>query len=220
MASSGGSGASGSGGSVNKVGLLLTAGAGLLLIMGGAIIVNDPEPADPEPVPTAQAAATATAMTSSQPTQPRNPPPLFDRNTLRGRDPNAIIITVAGYGLPARVGIQAANDDEVLARGAFDPAQGVERACKPQTQLPGPCISYMVVKRGASVTVTAGDARAGNWPALDYLRGAGCDIVGDGKDHTCRVTLGADADLEARFYGSESPGTKFQYPTCPPRVCR
>lgn len=214
----GSSGSSGGQGGGNKVGNLLLAG-GLALLLGVGVtvtivtnLVPKPPVATPEPPPPASASTAIPPRTTGG----NAPPPirLDDKEELRGRDRDAVVLTVTAYGMPARIGIQATNDAEVLSRGNYAADRGVDAACLPDVQYPGACVSFIVTKRGATVTVTAGDARAGFWPILEYVRGAGCDIADGSKDESCTLSLAGDVDMTALYSGDYSGG-KVQYPTCP-----
>jgi hypothetical protein len=139
----------------------------------------------------------------------------FDKTTLR-LDPDAVIVAITAYGMPARVAIVVQNDGDRLSTGMFDPARGVNTGCLPDTQFPGPCVSYAVVRKGASVNITAGNSRAGFWPNLDFLRGPGCDLgrTGD-RDHVCTITVSADVEFVAVYYGEDTPNGLYQFPKCP-----
>ncbi len=217
MASSGGSG-SGSSGSYNKVGMLLLGGlglAGLIIFLGGGD-KDDPEPVvEATSAPTTVAAAPNVPVATRQTSQTNPQPSGVDKDALRLRDPNNVIVTVAAYGLPARVGITAQNDSEVKSRGVYV-AGNANLACLPDAQYPNACVSYMVVPRGATVTVTAGDSRAGFWPVLDSLRGPGCEKAGNGdRDVSCTLTLAGDADFTATYYGDTTPSGRYVFPKCP-----
>ncbi len=218
MASSGGGSSGGQGGGYNKVGALLLAGGLAILIGAGTIIVDIPrDSATPAATAAPAAASPIAAATSAPASPPPPPPPMFDREALRGRDRNAVVLTITAYGMPARIGVQAANDSEVRSRGAFDAGLGVDYACNPDTQYPNPCVTYIVTQRGANVTVTAGDARAGLWPLLESLEGGGCKLTDGATDKSCTVTLAADIEMTARYYGEDSSG-KHPFPKCPPNT--
>lgn len=216
MAGAGGSGSSGgSGGSSNKVGMLLL-GAGLVAIIGlfgPRLVDGDDDDKAPKatPVPTIAVSngAPATQVPTSAPTARPGPTtratPVDD---LRG-DPNNAILTITAYGMPARVSA-AAEDPSISVR------QRQKASCSPDDQYPEPCVTYYVAPRGTTLKVTAGDSRAGYWPALDFVRGAGCDLQGDGRDLTCIIALTGDVEVTAQYYGGENPGLfHYQFPTCP-----
>lgn len=137
-------------------------------------------------------------------------PAAIDRDALReGYDEDAVLLTITAYGMPARVSATADNPDDSYSNGFVS-------SCPPDDIYPQPCVSYVLAKRGASVTVSVGDSRAGYWPVLDYVRGAGCDIVGNGRDQTCKISLSSDVDLVALYSGGENPGLSYYaFPTCP-----
>mgnify|MGYP001000202368 CR=1 FL=1 len=64
-----------------------------------------------------------------------------------------------------------------------------------------------------------GDSRAGYWPVLDYVNGAGCNVSAPViADFSCPFTLVSDTTVNAGYSGSEgsAPGTIYRYPACPP----
>jgi hypothetical protein len=117
--------------------------------------------------------------------------------------------------MPARVGITAADDSQVLSRGVYVEGN-LDLACLPDAQYPAPCVTYMIVKPSVNVTITAGDAQAGPWPVLDSLKGPGCDQKSAGsRDVTCTATAALDMDFVATYYGQDTPNGRYDYPKCP-----
>ena len=164
-------GSGGHSGSYNKVGALLLGGLGvigfIIFMAGGG---GDDGP--PAPVATTSGAqAGAPTAPAAAPTSSNAAPAAGSKESLRRGDPNATILTITAYGMPARVSVQAQNASEVKSQGMYDPGRGTDFACTPDTQYPNPCVTFIVVQRGAMVTVTAGDSRAGFWPVFSYLRG-------------------------------------------------
>lgn len=218
--SSGSSGGGSSNGGMNKVAAVL-AGAlgivGLIIVLGGGGGGSSDVTAKETVVPTTPPVAAATiAQPTRAPSATNAPPAGFDKEQLRNRDPNAVIVTVTAFGMPARVGIEAQNAGEVRSRGMFV-AGNLNLACLPDAQYPNACVSYIVVQRGATVTVTAGNSRAGYWPILEKLSGGGCDRTAPNsdKDVTCTITVFQDADIVATYYGDTTPDGKYFFPKCP-----
>ena len=150
------------------------------------------------------------AVAPTQPPSSSRPhaPAGVNKEELKEGFDDAAVLVITAYGMPARVSAAADNPDEELS-GAF------VKQCIPDDIFPEPCVSYLVVKRGASVTVQAGDSKAGYWPVLDSVSGA-CNLTGNGQDQTCTFTLYQDSDIVAVYSGGESPGlSHYQYPTCP-----
>lgn len=222
---SGGSAGGGRSGGLGRAGLIVLALlggiAGIVIVTGitGGSDDDPPAAVDPTPPPPGVTASTstvtATATATSGPTG--RPTTSFDKEALRAGNPDAVVVTVAAYGLPARVSLVATNSDELLSQGMFDPGKGVDFSCLPDDQYPNPCVGYLVVTRGAEVTVTAGNSRAGFWGILDRLEGGGCSIPGSGgdQDTTCSFSAFQDADISAYYYGETTPSGRFDYPTCP-----
>jgi hypothetical protein len=208
MAGSGGSGSSGGSGGGNKVAMLV--GGGTLAGLIGWFVIYGGAGGSSDPTPTAVAVAPATA-TRSAPSGPATiPPASVAKPTRTPSTPSGVTLTITAYGLPARVSATFADEDnDVLDHGTRAP-------CTPDELYPDPCVYYWVVRKDAAVTISAGDALAGYWPALDSVSGPGCDITGNGRDQTCTLTVSADIELVAKFSGGESPGlAHYVYPTCP-----
>ena len=215
MAGSGDGGSSGGLSGMNKVAMLLAGGtiAGLIgwfVFPGG----GEDKPA-PQLASTTVAEATlphgggavAPTVVPSSPVPGRAG---IDREALTAGYPDGALLTITAYGMPARVSAALENeDDSVFTRGTV-------KQCVPDEQFPDPCVYYWLVKKGTSATITAGDSRAGYWPSLESATGAGCNLAGDGLDHTCTITVAADVDIVATYYGGESPGlAHYTYPVCP-----
>lgn len=221
-----GSNRGGSGGGLsgaNKVAMAVAGGtlAGLIIWFnwpgGGAddvpaptpvvTVVNtiEPEPGDGVSGPTAAPASAAPQAASA------------DREAITAGYPEGALLTITAFGMVARVGATFEDEENsVFTRGMF--ARDTTTQCVPDEQYPDPCIYYWLVKSGTVVTVTAGEALAGWWPSLEYVRGPGCDLTGNGLDQTCTLTLAADVELVATYYGGESPGNPhYTYPVCPTR---
>jgi hypothetical protein len=178
--------------------------------MGGGGDKDDTPPVQSSGPPVATMIAPSPAPQSGNNSQTG-----IDKDALRRLDPNALLITLTAHGMPARVGIQAQNDSEVVSRGTFVLGK-MNTACIPETQYPAPCVSYMLVKRGATVNVQFGDSRAGFWPLFGYIRGGGCDREGGGSiDRTCSIIMLSDVDMTAMYYGDTTPSGRYQYPKCP-----
>ena len=165
--------------------------------------------ADPTSLPPTVAAPSEVAPTQPPSSTGSHGAAGIDKDELKEGYDDAVVLVMTGYGMPPRLSAAAVNPDEELS-GAF------VRQCIPDDLYPEPCVSYLIVRRGASVMVQAGDSRAGYWPNLDYVRGGGCDLKGNGQDQTCTITLFQDTDIVAVYSGGESPGLlHYQYPTCP-----
>ena len=209
----GSDGGSGGSGGMNKVAMLLAGGTVVGLITWFLWPGGDDGKPTPTPATTV-AVATVPSGGSTVPTIPPGssaPQPAgIDRKALTAGYPDGALLTITAYGMPARVSaIIEDEDNTVFTHGAI-------KQCVPDEQFPDPCVYYWLVKKGTPATITAGDSRAGYWPSLESVAGAGCDIKGDGVDHTCTITLSADADIVATFYGGESPGlAHYVYPVCP-----
>jgi hypothetical protein len=219
MASGGGSGgSSGSGGGAAKAGAVILAIlggiTGLIILTGGG---GDDAPAAVGTTAPTQNTGGGNSAATVPPSSSSPQTTGFDREALRGGDPEAVVVTVAAFGLPARVSVTADSPDDVISQGMFDPAEGVDFACLPDDQYPNPCVSFVVVKRGAAVTITAGNSRAGFWPNLDRLEGGGCTMPGTGTDTdvTCGFSAFQDADVIAYYYGDTTASGKYLYPNCP-----
>jgi hypothetical protein len=213
--SEGGSG--GNGGSYNKVGALLLAAIGG--VIGFIVFTGGGDNGGTEAVlPTSQppVVGSSAPAATSQPSTTEALQTGTEKETLRANYPNSVVITITAFGMPARVGIEAQNDAEVFSRGVYI-AGNTNLACLPDAQYPNPCVTYMVVQRGATVTVQAGNSRAGYWPILESLSGGGCDRpgTGDDRDITCTLTLFQDADISARYYGEDTPNGRYDFPKCP-----
>lgn len=216
MSSAPGGGASSGGGSSNKVaGLLLGGGLiAIIAIFGPRLADGDDD--DPKPAPTSQGHPSGggrpvTPAPTAQPTvrpQPTTRPTQTADEDLRG-DPNNVILTVTVYGMPGRVGA------EPLDR-SLEIRQRQKGSCSPDDQYPEPCITYYVAKRGTAMRIYGGDSRAGFWPVLDTVTGAGCNVSGLlGADFSCPVTLLSDMGVEAHYSGSSTNGGTVSYPKCP-----
>lgn len=219
---SGGSGGSGGVGGARGVMAALAAlgAAGLIgwMIWGGA--GGGGNGGGPTPTQQAQLPPTVPSAPTAADAQPTTTtvygPAAFDREKLREGHPDAVILTITAFGLPARIGAEIADaDNQKLDSGQV-------KTCTPDEIYPDPCVWYWVVKRGTAVAVSAGDSRAGYWPDLDFVQGPGCNLKGgSGVDQSCALTLESDVDLTAVYFGSESPGlAHYQYPTCPTQRSR
>lgn len=229
MAASGSSGGGSGGGlsGASKVAIVIAGGtvAGLI---GFFVVPDGDDGDDPPPTPAVTIVATATRPpepdgSSSVVTVPPAAtvvakPSGIDRKALTDGYPEGALLTITVFGMPARVG--ATFEDEansVYTRGMFVRDPGT--ACMPDQQYPDPCIYYWLVKPGTNVTVTAGDSRAGYWPAFEAVHGPGCELVGGdsgGQDVSCTLTLALDVEMVATYYGSERPGlAHYTYPVCP-----
>lgn len=214
--SSGGGGGGGVGsGALTRIIAAITAagGAGLIGFMiwnGGGGGGGSVSPTAQVQLPPTVRAVTVAVPTAGATSSAVFGPAAFDREALKEGNPDAVVLTITAYGLPARVSAQVTDSDNQKI------AQGYIKSCAPEDLFPEPCVSYWVVKRGATVTVTAGDSLAGYWPNLDAVTGPGCNLSGGGTDQTCTLNLLSDVDLTAVYSGGESPGlAHYQYPTCP-----
>jgi hypothetical protein len=193
---------------------------GLIILFGPHRDDEGPPPTEVVVVETAPpqqvAGPTSVPPPTTRPAQTPNPQSIgFDREAIRRIDPNAVIVSITAYGMPARVGLQTQNSADQLSSGSFVPDRGVNVACLPDVQYASPCTSYVLVKKGATIVVSAGNSLAGFWPSLDHLRGPGCDIGKVSADRTCTVQASSDLDYVAVYYGSDSSGD-YVYPRCPP----
>ena len=217
MSNGGGSGGSGGGGGAKVAAAILGASiiAGFIIFMGGGGDGEGGGSKDAD-LPTSPPQAVSAPAPTSAPANPTvRPSSASGKDALRARFPDSAIVTIAAYGMPARVNIVAQNDSQVLSRGVYIEGD-VDLACLPDAQYPRPCVSYMIVPRGATVTVSAGEALAGPWPVLDSLKGPGCDQKGTGgRDVSCSVTAGGDMDFIATYYGQDTPNGRYDYPKCP-----
>lgn len=170
---------------------------------------DDPTVVQPTPPPTV--ASPSEAPPTPQPTAATGDhgPANIDKAALREGYDDAAVVVFTMYGMPPQVGLEADDPDDIIT-------QRFEVQCLPDLTFPGPCVQYYIVRRGASVRIIGGDSRAGFWPALEYVRGGGCDIEGDGRDISCPLTIFQDTDVVAVYYGGESPGLPhYTYPQCP-----
>jgi hypothetical protein len=189
---------------------------GFIIFMGGGGDSGG-SPSREEDVPTSlpQAAGSGAAPTRPAGNATARPTTASPKDALRARFPGSVIVTVTAYGMPARVGITAADDSQVLSRGVYVEGN-LDLSCLPDQQYPAACVSYVIVKPGVNVTISAGEARAGPWPVFDSLKGPSCDQKGSGdRDVTCTATAAADMDFVATYYGSDTPNGRYDYPKCP-----
>ncbi len=211
-------GAGGSGG-YNKVAALLLAGG--LAIMATLIVPRVIRQDDSVPVAT----VTATAAAAPEPNRPAAATPsntsprgaqIADRTALvQGYPADSVVLSVVAFGMPARISATFEREADRYTSGLYISGSGGQHACSPDEQYPEPCIYYWVAHRNAALRLTAGNALAGFWPDLDSLRGPGCNIARTNADATCTLTLGADQQFEATYYGSQSGQGEYRFPVCP-----
>ena len=115
-----------------------------------------------------------------------------------------------------RVDYGADGDEIMKVTGNLERAG----ACIGAEFFPEPCRNWMFVKKGARVTLTAGDSRAGWWSSLDRSEGsAECTTAQPYPRDTvqlCSFTMDSDRHISIYWSGGESPGlSHYVYPTCP-----
>ena len=211
-----GGGSSGGGSSANKVAALLLGGGllAIIAIMGPRAFDGDDDD-QVQPAPTAEGlpggGRPATQAPTAQPTprpQPTTRPTQTADEELRG-SPDNVILTVTVYGMPGRVGAEAIDRN-------IEIRQRQKGSCSPDDQYPEPCVTYYVAKHGTEMRIYGGDSRAGYWPVLSSVSGAGCNLSEPFRaDFSCPVTLLSDIGVEARYYGSSTNGGTVFYPKCP-----